>query len=411
MSRILLRSKAGYALYLIVSVLVLCELTVRVFFAVEVSPRVLLYGTSWYRNSVPDEQDLRNRRTATDEELRAETEAHLSQEAREDSVERHENVQGGYSKFFPYEYKTTRDVDTGERIVTTINGAGFRGNDFSVEKAPGVIRIVTLGASSTFGFYSRDQETYPFQLQGLLESRCPQVSWEVLNLGIPHSSSDMIASLYLAEGARLMPDAVTFYEGRNDSVLNERYASGVFVKIYSVLIHRLLFVAFADQALFGSRESITSAGMAFEPYAQVRSEFFLGNLERIRAATESSGALFIVANQQAAAAPGGPISSAERAARKGVTLASEAADVRRRFDAGEEVYSFEYSLLVHERLMRDEAIWAAEKQVTFVDVISALDQDRDLLLSWVHLHPRANTVVAETVAEPLLDRFCEAPIP
>jgi hypothetical protein len=388
------------------SVFLLCELTVRLFFSVEVSPRVMLYGTDWYRNSVPDDQESRHRRAATDERLRSETEAHLSLEAREDSVERHDNVQGEYSKFFPHEYKTTRDVDTGERIVTTINGAGFRGKDFSVEKAAGVVRIVTLGASSTFGFYNRDEDTYPVRLQGVLESRCPHVSFEVVNLGIPHLSSDMIAALYLAEGTRLSPDAVTFYEGRNDTVLDERYGEGAFARIRSAVVHRLLLAAFVDQALFGSRESVTSAGMAFEPYARARSDLFLGNLERIRASTESSGTFFILANQQAAASPGGPVSGIERMARQGITLASEADEIRRRFEAGEEIYSFEYSLLVHERLMRDAEAWAARRNVAFADVIAALDRDRHLLLSWVHLHPDANAVVAETLAVPLLQRFC-----
>jgi hypothetical protein len=392
---------------LVLSVFFVCELTVRLFFAVEVSPRVLMYGTEWYRNNVPDDQERRNHRTAMDEGLRSGTEAHLSLEAREDSVERHVNVQGGYSKFFPHEHKTTRDVDTGERIVTTINGAGFRGKDFSREKASGVVRIVTLGASSTFGFYNRDEDTYPAQLQRILESRCSHVSFEVLNLGIPHSSSDMIAALYLAEGTRLSPDAVTFYEGRNDSVLNERYEEGAFARIRSVLARRLLFVAFVDQAVFGSREFVTPAGLAFEFHARTRRDFFLGNLERIRASTQNSGTFFILANQQAAASPGWPMSSSQRVARQGVTLASEAADIRRRFEAGEEIHSFEYDLLVHERLMRDAQAWAAERNVTFADVIAALDQERHLLLSWVHLHPDANAVVAETLAAPLLHRFCK----
>ena len=406
MSETSLRSRFAFSIYLLVAVFLLCELVVRVFFAFEVSPRIMLYGTDWYRNNVPDAQERRNRMTAQDERVRKINESQLQLEAREDSVEKHHNKVSAYSKFYPNEIKTTRDVDTGERIPTTINKSGFRGKDFAVDKAPGVVRIVTLGASSTFGFYNRDQDTYPYQLQSLLDARCPERKFEVINLGIPHLTSDMIAALYLAEGAPLQPDVVTFYEGRNDSVLNERYGKGLGTKVRSVLINRSLFVAFADQALFGSRESVTSAGQAFEPYARVRSEFFLGNLDKIRRATLKSGAKFILVSQQAAASPGGPILEADRLLRKGVPLSVEAEGIRKRLAAGEEVFSFEYSLLVHERMMQDAEAWAAKVGIEHVDVVEALDQNRHYLLSWVHLHPEANKVVASSIAVPILKTYC-----
>ena len=59
--------------------------------------------------------------------------------------------------------------------------------------------------------------------------------------------------------------------------------------------------------------------------------------------------------------------------------------------------------------MQNLADWALRQNVPFVDVIAALDQDRQNLLSWVHLTPQANRVIAEKLAEPILSGFCRAP--
>src|SRR5204862_98517 len=75
-----------------------------------------------------------------------------------------------------------------------------------------------LGGSSTFGYGSNDNETYPSHLQARLNERCKsQRRYEVINLGIPHLTSTMIRELFIAEGIPLAPDVVVFYEGYNDS--------------------------------------------------------------------------------------------------------------------------------------------------------------------------------------------------
>jgi len=55
------------------------------------------------------------------------------------------------------------------------------------------VRVVTLGASSTFGFHNRDDQTYPRQLENLLNQEARgSTRYEVINLGIPHLTSDEI---------------------------------------------------------------------------------------------------------------------------------------------------------------------------------------------------------------------------
>jgi lysophospholipase L1-like esterase len=380
----------------------LAEAGARVFFALGIGPRVLLYGTNWYRNVDPGEQD--RRAGLTDKEKKSAA----AEFARKDSVEVHGRDFGTYTKFFPGERKTTKDVDSGERISVTINGQGFRGREFTAVKAPGVVRVLTLGASSTFGYYNRDDETYPVRLEQQLNEACGGTPrFEVINFAIPHASSGNIAAMFLAEGIALGPDVVTFYEGRNDSTLVRKH-SGMLGKLHSVLVHRLLLVAFIDQLVIGERASITDHTLKFAPHAERVSRLFLDNLATILEASRAAGIQLIVANQQATSRSPLPGAPQERLALRGVTFDQEADEIARRMDRKESVSVFEYSLLVCRRLMQDLRQWAAQRNVPFADVIKALDQDRHHLLSWVHLHPDANRVVAATFAEPILRRYCPA---
>jgi lysophospholipase L1-like esterase len=328
--------------------------------------------------------------------------------ARKDSIETQGQELGGYTKFFPNENKSTKDVDTGERIPVTINAQGFRGKDFRQEKAPGVIRVLTLGASSTFGFYNRDSETYPYQLEKLLNERCGgNVHFEVINFAIPHATSANIAAMFTAEGIKLAPDVVAFYEGRNDSVLSHK-PKGMLDKFYSVMVHRLLLVAFIDQTVVGERVSLTDPSLKLGPLMDERSRVFLTNLTTLLDASRSVGSKFIVVSQQATSHSPLPGAKQERLKLRGITYEQEAGEISRRMATNKEVTSFEYSLLIHQRLMNDMKQWANKRNVPYVDVIGALNQDRHLLLSWVHLHPDANRVVAERISEPIMRQFCAA---
>ena len=95
---------------------------------------------------------------------------------------------------------------------------GFAVEKFDETKKPGVTRIITLGSSSTFGYYDRDNETYPYYLEQILNKALRSTGrFEVINLGIPHLRSEEILSLFQAEAIPLRPDVVTFYEGVNDA--------------------------------------------------------------------------------------------------------------------------------------------------------------------------------------------------
>jgi lysophospholipase L1-like esterase len=103
----------------------------------------------------------------------------------------------------------------GDRVYWSSNSYGFRGGDFPVNKSPGTIRIVCLGASTTEGI-GYDNETYPFYLQQELNQVYPGKKIEVINAG--HHAYKARDNLALLEQyiLPLNPDLIIFYEAAND---------------------------------------------------------------------------------------------------------------------------------------------------------------------------------------------------
>ena len=98
-----------------------------------------------------------------------------------------------------------------------VNREGFRGPEVAVEKAPGTVRIMAVGSSTTFDpAVSGDQATWPARLQVWLSQLAPQRSVEVINAGVPgYRVIDDVIRLEV-ELYRFRPDVVILYEGHND---------------------------------------------------------------------------------------------------------------------------------------------------------------------------------------------------
>ena len=403
-----MRGRALYGLYLVLTVLLLSEIGARVIFATRLGPRTLWYGTSWWRREVESEEEGRVRvvpdRTRDHVQGRRRWKQH---EARLDTVESHENVVAGegYSKYHPHEHKVHWDVDTGEVFPVTINEHGFRGEDYAIEKRPGVVRVVTLGASSTFGFYNRDDETYPHQLEEILARRCPNREFEVLNLGMPHSTSGQILALFRDEALPLRPDVVTFYQGRNDTHA-EPPAKGWPARARDAVAERSLLVNWMVHLSGPDDEMVTHLGETFERDAAAIIEPYLEHVGAIRDECRRRDILFVVANQQSNSKTWFGRPAAERLALRGVTYQDEVDEILSQVDRGEPITQFQYKFLIHHRMMEQLEVWATRNEVPFADVIGRLDHDRHYLLTWVHLHPEANRMVAETLADQIEPRIC-----
>jgi len=93
----------------------------------------------------------------------------------------------------------------------------FHPLEFAKEKPEGVVRVLCLGGSSTYGFPFGRETAFPRWLQELLEHSHPEKRWEVLNLGGMSYGSRRILAL-MPELLSLGPDAVLLYAGHNEFI-------------------------------------------------------------------------------------------------------------------------------------------------------------------------------------------------
>jgi lysophospholipase L1-like esterase len=98
-----------------------------------------------------------------------------------------------------------------------LNSEGFRGEEFPNAKSAGTFRIVCLGDSWTFGANVGTEQTYPRQLQRLLEQQFPGARFEVLNLGVLGYSSFQGLELWKRRAEALEPDLVVIGYAMNDA--------------------------------------------------------------------------------------------------------------------------------------------------------------------------------------------------
>ena len=349
----------------------LLELGLRVYFSIRVGPDVLLWGSQWHRtqqqNSLLRGQDVFD----------------------------HDNLQAGYSKYFPHQKRT--DVDyTGTAFSVSINHHGFRGADHTLEKPDDVLRVLALGASSTFGFGNRDDETYPYLLEQLLSERlrgndCRGFARaEVINLGIPHLNTSEIAALFVSEGLAYKPDAVTVYSGYNNTLGLGQHAS---LKAWS---RRLLLVNFIRVA----REQNAVANQTMlDAETEFRNREFIAGLQRILEAGRAANIAVLPVSQQVRALAPGLIRQ------QTVTYENEMQLLQAKLSAHGQLSLLEAKVLMHSSFMRALRRWAGANELQLVDVIALLDQHRYLLTSYVHLAPLANQLLALALADALASKL------
>jgi lysophospholipase L1-like esterase len=361
------------------------ELAARVFFALQIGSSVWLYGI------VPS---ATTHQTRWDEAIETRD--------RED-MERAAGT-SDYLKYEPHQGDRVTKIKVGtnpdgrpiwQEVTATINSHGFRGPEYETVKPPGTFRVVTLGASSTFGYRSRDDETYPVYLEQLLRERGdPARRFEVINLGIPHSNSTQIRNLFLAEGLALSPDVVTFYEGANDTRLFER---PLLERWFLALSERSLLASYLGTLVGDRLETFSAADV--QRYLHGGGEGFVANVRTVAEACAARGIRFLAITQQMHSSF---LSPAELRA---TTYEQEVESIQKRVARGKRLNITRLQLLVHADINRQLRAWATASGTPLVDFVQILDAAgrRDLLLSWVHLDPLANQMLAEALADRIFE--------
>jgi len=105
--------------------------------------------------------------------------------------------------------------DTDRSITYRINAQGFRGEDFSPERRPGVRRVVLMGDSFAFGIGVKERDTVAARLARLLSSHasCPV---EVLNFGVLGYTTEQEEALLRKRAVFYSPDLVVVWYFIND---------------------------------------------------------------------------------------------------------------------------------------------------------------------------------------------------
>lgn len=100
-------------------------------------------------------------------------------------------------------------------VPVRINRLGLRDRDVE-GKVPGEYRILAMGDSVPFGIGSRYEDSYPHQLDVLLNERHPGKHFRVINTGVPSYNTEQELIQLKTLGLSLQPDAVTLLFSAND---------------------------------------------------------------------------------------------------------------------------------------------------------------------------------------------------
>jgi len=390
------KKKIIFSIVTLLLFFLILELCFRVFFAFYVGSGALLYGTPFHR------QQIQSTSASAETEIRPDAKTILRDIGRDEwnkrrTVEIPQADFKGYFKYFPNQKKNDFDVETGQRFEVMINSRGFRGHDFSDKKEPGTIRIVCLGASSTFGYFDKDDQTYPVYLENILNARYPgDAKFEVINLGIPLLRSVELYYLFINEVVSLNPDIVTFYEGSNDSDPPEEWLTKSFIQAGIKRVGRVLMFARFIDSISSRYLKILFPSLDSKEVQEIK-DSYIYYISKIYDECKKRGIKFVLANQQKNS------QSFDREALKHLTYQEEVAKIKDKFTNTGALLHPELALLIHSVLMKNLEVWAKTNEIPFVDIISRLNHDRDVLVSWVHLSPRGNYMIAEALAEKILE--------
>jgi len=110
------------------------------------------------------------------------------------------------------------------------NSRGYRGDEITVPKPEGTYRILALGGSTTYGTaVDKPSDTYPAQLEAILQEEYGHTNVEVINGGVSGYTSWETVGNLAYRGLDIEPDFIIVYQNTNDVhsriVRPENYAS------------------------------------------------------------------------------------------------------------------------------------------------------------------------------------------
>ncbi len=119
----------------------------------------------------------------------------------------------------------------------SINSAGFRGREYSLNKPTNTFRIIMLGDSETFSYMLKQDETLPAQLETLLnEKSAHNINYEVLNFGVEGYCTLQELEMLKTRGLQYSPDLIILNYVLNDPEPGEYYFNKTFLMRHSAMV-------------------------------------------------------------------------------------------------------------------------------------------------------------------------------
>ncbi len=136
-------------------------------------------------------------------------------------IDRSDTLQKPNTTFnYYYELKPNSEITAHpewleREVVYSINDDGLHdGNNYEILKKNRVFRIVALGDSYTYGQHVNTAENWTELLENSLNTsfNCPNIEFEVINLGMQGFDIPYLVERYKRVGAKYNPDLVIWYE-------------------------------------------------------------------------------------------------------------------------------------------------------------------------------------------------------
>jgi lysophospholipase L1-like esterase len=321
--------------------------------------------------------------------------------AADDNPEGHNEAFRGYSKFQPHRLLHQYGMFARPTPIHT-NSVGLRGPDFVREKPADAFRVICMGESSTFGFFDRDDFTYP----ALLERRFQQLGGnegkrvEAINAGIPHANSDNILAMLKGELLSYRPDVLTVYAGFNDAVLTmdenwvQRTLRWMHAHLATYVALKRLSIAFGGPTLYSRWSGYLSDVDAASVQRQIDLHVsrYEHNIREMVLLGRQNGARFIFIKQ--------PITMTfyhPDANWKSLSYGQRVAEARQALQARGVATGDQAVLLVHSALMAVLDRLSGELSVPIVDNIAIMDRHPEFYASYVHITEDGNQALADAI--------------
>ena len=109
-----------------------------------------------------------------------------------------------------------RTMEYGNGTSASTNEQGFRGPGVEAAKPAGVLRVVLLGGSTTFGWGVDDDGTIDAYMRAIVAERYPDRVVEIVNLAFEGYDSYQLLERFRSDALPLSPDVVIVNSGVND---------------------------------------------------------------------------------------------------------------------------------------------------------------------------------------------------